>query len=403
LLKGYFEGDGSVSLSDVRVTCDTISEGLKYDLSFVLSRFGIFTKFYEYEKQPGPRVRKFYLKKNKEVPKFKITKIIIPSNFVKEFGKIGFISERKNKILRELCKKDFRGTKIDFDENYVYPKIRKIEEIGEKESYCFSVLPEHNFFANDILVHNCEGDETCVMLLLDALINFSREYLPAHRGATQDAPLVINIRLNPAEVDDMVFDMDVVWKYPLELYEAAEQEKNPWDIKIEQINDRLGGEKQYCDFGFTHSIEDINNAVRYSAYKSIPNMQEKVQGQMEIAEKIRAVDTSDVARLIIDRHFIRDIRGNLRKFSQQVFRCSTCNEKYRRPPLGGRCLKCKGKIIFTISEGSIVKYLEPAIQLAEKYDIPAYVKQSLELTRSYIESIFGKEKEKQEALGKWFS
>lgn len=248
---------------------------------------------------------------------------------------------------------------------------------------------------------DCEGDETCVMLLLDALINFSREYLPAHRGATQDAPLVITVGLNPAEVDDMIFDMDVVWKYPLKLYDAAEKELNPWDIKIEQIKDRLGTEKQYYDFGFTHNIGDINNAVRYSAYKSLPNMMEKLDGQMKIAELIRAVDTSDVARLIIDRHFIRDIRGNLRKFSQQVFRCSKCNEKYRRPPLTGKCEKCGGNIIFTISEGGIIKYLEPAIQLAEKYDVPSYIKQSLELTKNYIESIFGKEKEKQEALKKW--
>jgi DNA polymerase II large subunit len=131
-------------------------------------------------------------------------------------------------------------------------------------------------------------------------------------------------------------------------------------------------------------------------------MQEKVQRQMQLVEKIRAVNTSDVARLIIDRHFIRDIRGNLRKFSQQEFRCSKCNEKYRRPPLIGRCIKCSGNIIFTISEGSIVKYLEPAIQLAENYNVPTYIKQSLELTKSYIESIFGREKEKQEALGKWF-
>ena len=42
------------------------------------------------------------------------------------------------------------------------------------------------------------------------------------------------------------------------------------------------------------------------------------------------------------------------------------------------------------------------MNLAEHYDVPPYVKQNLELTKSYIESIFGKETEKQEALGKWF-
>jgi DNA polymerase II large subunit len=130
-------------------------------------------------------------------------------------------------------------------------------------------------------------------------------------------------------------------------------------------------------------------------------MRDKVQKQMELAEKLRAVDASDVARLVIDRHFIRDIRGNLRKFSQQEFRCSKCNEKYRRPPMFGKC-SCGGNIIFTISEGSIVKYLEPALQLAQKYNITEYLKQNLEMTKSYIESIFGKEKEKQQELKQWF-
>ena len=50
--------------------------------------------------------------------------------------------------------------------------------------------------------------------------------------------------------------------------------------------------------------------------------------------------------------------------------------------------KIGGKIIFTISEGGIVKYLEPALSLAEKYDLSPYIKQSLELTKRYIESVF---------------
>jgi len=68
----------------------------------------------------------------------------------------------------------------------------------------------------------------------------------------------------------------------------------------------------------------------------------------------------------------------------------------------GKCTKCGGKIIFTISEGSIIKYLEPAISLAAKYDLPSYLKQSLELAKRRVEGIFGKEKEKQIVLGQWF-
>ena len=263
------------------------------------------------------------------------------------------------------------------------------------------------FFAHplmhSIMRRDADGDEACVILLMDALLNFSRKFLPNRRGVTQDAPLVLTSTLIPKEVDNMVFDMDIVWNYPLELYEAAMEYKNPWDVKIEKFGDNLGTEKEYKGLGFTIDTNNINEGVRCSAYKSIPTMMEKVEGQMKLAEKIRAVNENDVARLLIDRHFIRDIRGNLRKFSQQQFRCIDCNEKYRRPPLAGRCLKCSGKLVFTIAEGSIVKYLEPSFDLAEKYTLPPYLNQVLQITKKRIESIFGRDAEKQEGLKKWFS
>jgi DNA polymerase II large subunit len=130
-------------------------------------------------------------------------------------------------------------------------------------------------------------------------------------------------------------------------------------------------------------------------------MGEKIEGQMSLAKKIRATDTSDVARLIIDKHFIRDTKGNLRKFSLQKFRCVSCNEKYRRPPLVGKCTECGGKIIFTISEGSIIKYMQMSIDLAEEYAVSDYLKESLYLTQRRILDMFGKDKEKQLGLGEF--
>ncbi|MBW2991902.1 DNA polymerase II large subunit [Candidatus Woesearchaeota archaeon] len=250
---------------------------------------------------------------------------------------------------------------------------------------------------------DCDGDEACVILLMDALLNFSRQYLPDKRGSrSMDSPLVLTSKLIPSEVDDQAHGIDVQWKYPLEFYESALNYTAPWEVKIEKLKDRIGTELQYQNFGFTHNVSNINNGVTLSAYKTLPSMEEKLKGQMEIAEKIRAVDESDVARLVIEKHFIKDTKGNLRKFSNQEFRCVACNEKFRRPPLIGKCTRCGGKIIFTISEGSVVKYLEPSISLAKKYNVPAYLQQSLELLKRRVEDVFGKEKEKQEGLGKWF-
>jgi len=250
---------------------------------------------------------------------------------------------------------------------------------------------------------DCDGDEACVILLMDAFLNFSKSYLPGNRGSTMDTPLVLTSSVTPSEVDDMVFDIDIAWHYPLELYEAALEYKLPWDIKIHQIKDVLNTPEQYEKMGFTHDTDNINHTVRCSAYKTLPSMEEKLKGQMDIAEKLRSIDATQVAQLVIEKHFIKDTKGNLRKFSNQRFRCVACNAKFRRPPLVGKCTTCSGKIIFTISEGSIVKYLEPSISLAEKYNVPPYLKQTLELLRYRVESVFGKDPEKQLGLGEWFA
>jgi DNA polymerase II large subunit len=131
-------------------------------------------------------------------------------------------------------------------------------------------------------------------------------------------------------------------------------------------------------------------------------MEEKLKGQMDLAFKIRAVDTDDVARLVIEKHFIKDTKGNLRKFSMQEFRCVSCNEKFRRPPLAGKCTACGGKLVFTIAEGSVIKYLEPTVSLARAYNLSPYLRQSVELLQRQVESVFGKDKEKQVGLGAWF-
>jgi DNA polymerase II large subunit len=250
---------------------------------------------------------------------------------------------------------------------------------------------------------DCDGDEAAVMLLMDVLLNFSLGFLPKHRGGTQDAPLVLNSRIDAGEVDDQILDFELSMGYPLELYRLAEKEEHPSKVNILDVRKVLAeGGNPFEGLGFTHDTSNFNDGIICSSYKSLATMEDKLKHQMELVEKLRAVDTSDVARLVIERHFIKDIRGNLRGFSMQTFRCVGCNEILRRPPLSGKCTACNGKIIFTINEGGIKKYLEPALSLASKYDLSVYMQQNLELTKRHIESIFGKELEKQEALGKWF-
>ena len=90
------------------------------------------------------------------------------------------------------------------------------------------------------------------------------------------------------------------------------------------------------------------------------------------------------------------------QYKMSSVRCVNCNEKFRRPPLIGKCTKCGGKIIFTISQGSVTKYMKPTMDLANNYKLPDYMNQTLELLQRRIDSVFGIDIEKQEGLGKWF-
>ncbi|MGM5479972.1 MAG: DNA polymerase II large subunit [Nanobdellota archaeon] len=246
---------------------------------------------------------------------------------------------------------------------------------------------------------DCDGDEGCFFLLLDAFLNFSQKFLGTSRGSTMDAPLVLTSLLNPAEVDDQAFNTGIEFKYPLEFYKACQEYKKPWEVTIKRIENVLFTPQQFEHMGYTHDTDNINEGVLFSSYKALPSMQEKIDLQMDLAKKIRAVDAPDVARLIIEKHFIRDTKGNLRKFSLQQFRCVSCNKKFRRPPLLGRCDECGGKIIFTISQGSIIKYIDMSVKLAEEFNLSTYIKETLYLTKKRIDDVFGKEKERQTGLG----
>ena len=242
-----------------------------------------------------------------------------------------------------------------------------------------------------------DGEETSIMLALEAFLNFSRDYLPDRRGArSMDAPLVISTILNSKEVDDEVYDLNINWKFPLELYVAAQEFKNPWDIKLKSIKDTIDSEEQYEGHGWTHPISNMNKGVLVSSYKFLPTMSEKLNGQMDLAKKIRAVDIEKVAELVINGHFIRDTKGNLRKFTMQRFRCVKCNTKYRRMPLSGICKSCKSnRIIYTISEGSIKKYLGKSLDLIEVDGVSEYVRATIKLLEKRIDSVFGRDPTKQ--------
>jgi DNA polymerase II large subunit len=247
---------------------------------------------------------------------------------------------------------------------------------------------------------NCDGDEDCVMLLMDGLLNFSKSYLPDKRGGQMDAPLVLTTRIDPSEVDKEAHNIDVTPKYPLEFYNATLNYTNPKDIAqhIDSISNRLGTPQQYEGTMFTHPTSNIAAGPKNSAYKTLETMIDKMKAQLHLATKLRAVNEADVAERVIKSHFLPDLIGNLRAFTKQQVRCVKCNAKYRRPPLQNNCPRCNGRIVLTVHEGSVKKYLEASLSIAEQYNIPHYTKQRIQLLQQEMKSLFENDKSKQKGL-----
>ena len=89
--------------------------------------------------------------------------------------------------------------------------------------------------------------------------------------------------------------------------------------------------------------------------------------------------------------------GNLRSYNSQIFRCTKCDRKYRRPPLSKKCV-CGNTPIGTISRAGVEKYLGFAIRLVDKYDVGLYQRGRIHALADEIKLVFGQSSGDQSLL-----
>jgi DNA polymerase II large subunit len=409
-LRGFIAGDGSDTTDDnaTTVAFHTTSPDVKDGIVFLLHRLGIVANISERTDREGNRQdiysvtvsggatdnplhraldgEKPYDPKSlvvaipdalMEIREMEIDGIeqLIPK-YLKRRDNISL--EKLREIVRELDSRELPGDAagrledlrplVDGDLSYL--RVEQIERVDyDGYLYDLQVGGEPIFAANWLYAHN-----------------------------SMDAPLVMSSRIDPSEIDDEAHNVDVVERYPRDFYEATRRLADPGEVDIEIAEDSLGTDGEYSGFAHTHDTSDIAAGPDLSAYKTLGSMEEKMDAQLSLSRKLRAVEESDVAERIIEYHFLPDLLGNLKAFTSQEYRCRGCGEKYRRPPLTGDCRECGGDVSLTVHEGSVTKYMDTALRVAEEFGAREYTKQRLRILEKRIERVFEDDTNKQSGI-----
>jgi len=400
LLGACVVGDGHIDNNCIKISL--VNKKMINELALMCTTFGLFPHMFKEKKLISSGIVKdFYEKKGKTIEVQSWGFRLYSTDLLKA-GEWLFGEKKKTfEKIKNTIK--MRGKRTKNIGNFVLDKVKIVQDVISKEEYVYDLMVEGNktFIAGFGLlgVYDCDGDQDSIMLLMDALLNFSKSYLPSTRGGRMDAPLVFTTAINPQEIDDEVYEVETCKEYPLELYEKSLQFAEPEIASIPIIKSRIGKNVQYSGFGFTHDTTRFDEGPKASRYVTLKSMEEKIKSQAAVQGKIRAVEKKDALERVLMSHFLPDIIGNARSFSRQVIRCSKCNAKFRRVPLIGKCSSCgEDTLILTIAQGSVRKYLNIAKELIAAHHLSDYLKQRIDLIEKEIESVFANEKKQQKNL-----
>ncbi|MHA2154647.1 MAG: hypothetical protein ACXABU_04855 [Candidatus Hodarchaeales archaeon] len=215
---------------------------------------------------------------------------------------------------------------------------------------------------------SCNGVTDSITLLLDVLLNFSREFIPTYHGGAVDVPSVINL------VDSWtdLLDYSIHNSSVLNRIFYQELQNNPKQI------DLLSHE-----ISLLTSPEDLAHSSNDLSSFSMENQltEKKVIARIKIAlnslQSIRGVEEGKYVDKLLINDFLIKISKSISRFFRQPIRCKFCKTTYRRVPLSERCPNCNNKTLeLTLSKGWVLRYLHIINQLYDRYtdDLSEYTK-----------------------------
>jgi DNA polymerase II large subunit len=206
----------------------------------------------------------------------------------------------------------------------------------------------------------CNGVNDSITLLLDVLLNFSKDLYPSSHGGELDTPNIINL------MNDWI-DLGNISKFNttslnLSFYEKKTESSSSTD-KMTFDSHLLG-----LDTSFLHVTNNIaeNNYFNLFQEKKVDS---RVILTLDSLRKIRSVVEGVYVNSILINDFLEKITYSMIRFFQQPFRCKFCKQTYRRIPLSEKCPKCNNRTLEqTLSKGWVLRYFQIISHLSEKYN-----------------------------------
>ena len=79
--------------------------------------------------------------------------------------------------------------------------------------------------------------------------------------------------------------------------------------RVDFVERRLESIAAVRGYGFTHDCASISAGPNLSAYKTLDTMIDKMNGQLDLGHRLRAVDVRKVASSVIRSHFLPDLEA----------------------------------------------------------------------------------------------
>ena len=162
---GYFDADGCVVYNEtkkkLKIQLTSKYRHLLEDVKFYLTKFGIDSTIGK-EKRNGGYINNdstyysLYITKNKDVIRFK-RNITLLSEYKQKTLFKEIKANREFKRWNVITKNSNNNVEKSFT-GLITKKIKKIENIGEKEVYNLTANTTHTYLANNIVTHNTAGN-----------------------------------------------------------------------------------------------------------------------------------------------------------------------------------------------------------------------------------------------------